>query len=83
MNPGATTADLIIRVNDGTDSTSSGGQERMRIGANGETKVTGTYNGPAAAVSATAPASPQTGQLWWDTNNLRLAVWTGFWVQVG
>lgn len=45
--------------------------------------VVGTYHGPAAHVSNTAPATPQTGQLWWDTTNLRLLIWTGFWVQVG
>lgn len=38
---------------------------------------------PAVLVSGAAPASPQVGQLWWDTTNLRLMIWNGVWIQAG
>lgn len=75
-------ADILFYTNDGTDNVGNG-LERMRITHDGQVKVTGTYNGPAAWVSATAPASPQNGQLWWDSNNLRLMIWNGTWIQAG
>ena len=36
-----------------------------------------------ALVSATAPASPQTGALWYDSANVLLKVWNGSaWIDV-
>lgn len=81
--------DLIFFTNDGTGAAGVA-FERMRITGNGIVNVTGQLqvNGvpvtvAAADIGAAPPASPQNGQFWFDSGNLRLFIrHSNAWFQV-
>lgn len=82
-------ADFVISTNDGTD-TAGDGSERLRITSDGITNITGQLlvNGaPVTAATAdtgsTPPGSPQEGNFWFDSGNLRLFIrHSNAWFQV-